>query len=280
MWKHKLCMATSTALDMERTEQVRLFHKLGFDGFFVVWSEDTDLLEFRELAQELGMLFQSVHAPFGKINHMWEPTELTEFALHQQLECLRASAAAGVDLVVCHAFIGFTKHDPTQFGIDNFRILVDEAEKLGIRIAFENTEGEEYLFALMEAFADRPHVGFCWDTGHELCYNHSQDLLVKLGSRLLCTHLNDNLGIRDWEGNTTFHDDLHLLPFDGIADWQGIARRMNREGYDKELTFELKYATTLNGCDHKIYGHMSLEEYFTHAYIRACRVAALLEQNK
>lgn len=278
MWKHKLCLNASTAVPMEQTAQVRLFHKLGFDGFFVTWNEEMNLQEFRALAEELDMIFQSVHAPFGKINHLWEPTELTEFALNQQLACIRASAEAGVDLVVCHAFIGFTKHEPTQFGIENFRVMVEEAKRLGVRIAFENTEGEEYLFALMEAFADQPHVGFCWDTGHEMCYNHSQDLLKKFGSRLLCTHLNDNLGIRDGNGTITFHDDLHLLPFDGIGNWQDIAHRLNRDGYDKELTFELKYPTTLNGCDHKIYGHMSMEEYFTHAYIRACRVAALLDR--
>ena len=48
-------------------------------------------------------------------------------------------------------------------------------------------------------------------------------MLALYGEKLICTHLNDNLGIKDFEGKTTWHDDLHLLPFDGIADWNKIA---------------------------------------------------------
>jgi len=275
VWKHKLCMGTGPSLQLPLPEQIRLIAKVGFDGFFVNWSQGMDLQALRALGDTLGLYFQSVHAPFGRVQNLWQETELTREVLEEQLTCLRETAAAGVDLVVCHVFIGFKDHTPTQFGIDNYRVMVEEARRLGIRIAFENTEGEEYLHAVMEAFAEEAHVGFCWDTGHEMCYNHSQDLLERYGSRLFGTHLNDNLGIKDYEGQITFHDDLHLLPFDGIANWQNVAARLDREGFEGPLTFELKYTTTLNGCDHRVYGHMSVEAYVTQAYIRACRVAAL-----
>lgn len=275
MWNANLCVNTSPRLDLTLEEQIRLFKKIGFDGFFINWFSGMDLKPFRALAQELDMIFQSVHAPFAKVNRLWEPMEDTSEALEEQLQCLRASADAGVDLVVLHPFIGFKKHEPTQFGIDHYRIIVEEAKKLGIRLAIENTEGEEYLDALMDAFRGEANVGFCWDTGHEMCYNHHKDLLAKYGNRLFCTHLNDNLGIKDRAGEITFHDDLHLLPFDGVADWQDIANRLNRCGYEDCLTFELKVPTTLNGCTKLIYDNVTTEEYFIQAYIRACRVAAL-----
>lgn len=72
----------------------------------------------------------------------------------------------------------------------------------------------------MNHFRGNPAVGFCWDSGHELCYNHGRDMLAQYGDRLLGTRLNDNLGVRDDGGQITFLDDLHLLPFEGIADWQ------------------------------------------------------------
>ena len=50
-----------------------------------------------------------------------------------------------------HAFIGFEDHEPTAIGIKRFEKVVNSAEEKGIKIAFENTEGEEYLDALMEA---------------------------------------------------------------------------------------------------------------------------------
>ena len=280
MWNVKLAINANPRLPMSVDDQIRLFHKIGFDGVFLLWSPNTDLKYYQALTQELGMQIQSVHAVFGRIHKLWQPFADTQEVLQEQLQCLRDSAAIGAPIVVCHAFIGFKDHTPTQFGIENFRVMVDEAKKLGIKIAFENTEGEEYLFALMEAFRDEPHEGFCWDTGHEMCYNHSQDLIAKYGDRLLCTHLNDNLGIRDFDGEITPRDDLHLLPFDGIADWDDIAARLRRCGYNDYLTFELKLPTTLSQCDMQIYGKLSVEEYFTQAYMRACRVAAKLSMQK
>ena len=130
----------------------------------------------------------------------------------------------------------------------------------------------------MSAFSDRRHVGFCWDSGHELCYNAGRDMLALYGDRLFCTHLNDNLGIRDYTGRITFLDDLHLLPFDGIADWSGIARRLNYHGFSDILTFELNTESKPGRHENDYYGRMTPVEYVTEAYKRACRVAALMER--
>lgn len=157
---------------------------------------------------------------------------------------------------------------------------VHEAENLGVKVAFENTEGEEYLAAVMERFKDSPAVGFCWDTGHEMCYNHSKDMLSLYGDKLIATHINDNLGIRDFDGNITWIDDLHLLPFDGIADWQGIADRLNKCGYDGILTFELNRCSKPDRHENDFYRDMSVEKYLTLAFMRACRVTALRKNLK
>ncbi len=116
-------------------------------------------------------------------------------------------------------------------------------------------------------------VGFCWDTGHEMCYNRSRDMLALYGDRLLGTHINDNLGIHDFSGTITYLDDHHLLPFDGIGDFEDIGKRLSRHHFTDVLTFELKRNVTLGGVP--VYGRMSDEEYLTEAYIRAHRVAAL-----
>ena len=149
------------------------------------------------------------------------------------------------------------------------------AREKGIKIAFENTEGEKYLKAIMDAFSEYENVGFCWDTGHEMCYNHSKDMLKLYGDRLLCTHINDNLGIRDFEGKITYIDDLHLLPFDGVADWQGIVKRLNQYGYHDILTFELKKQNSPQRHEHDNQQNVSFEEYVAEIYKRACRVATM-----
>ena len=48
-----------------------------------------------------------------------------------------------IPVMVSHVYVGFDKQcEPTQFGIENYGRVVDYAEKLGVKIAFENTEGE------------------------------------------------------------------------------------------------------------------------------------------
>lgn len=278
MWKRELCIGLLGRTGLTDCEQLELVKKVGFDGYFPQWSEDADLTAVRKCGDDLGLRLQSVHAPFGKVDSLWYPNEHTETVMQRLLTCFRDCAAIGTPIVVIHPFITFTRNQATDEGIENYRILVDAARELGIKLAIENVEGEAYLDALMEAFKDQPHVGFCWDTGHEMCYNRHRDLLADYGDRLLCTHLNDNLGVKSREGVITFHDDLHMLPFDGIADWQGIADRLVRSGFEGPLTFELKRDTVLNGCKLPIYGEIGVESYLTHAYIRACRVAALLKE--
>ena len=108
-----------------------------------------------------------------------------------------------------------------------------------------------------------------------MCYNHSEDLFSRFGDRLIAMHLNDNLGIKDYDGKTIWTDDLHLLPFDGIADWTQIASDLRKYGDDLPLTFELTRKSKPRRHENDIYQKMTETEYLCEAYKRACRVAAL-----
>ena len=279
MQNTKLCLAAHYDC-MDVLGQIKIFHEVGFYGFFTGYDKRLPL--YRETAEKCGMYYQSVHAPYVKMNLLWRDSIDTEDAKNELLRCIDDSADAGVPIVVAHAYIGIgeKKTDvPDDMGISNFSYIVDRAVKRNVKIAFENTEGEEFLEALMKQFENIPNVGFCWDTGHEMCYNHSCDMTALYGNRLIATHRNDNLGIRSFDGNITFLDDLHLLPFDGIADWKDITDRMNRCGYDGELTFELNLNSKPGRHENDKYRRISIEEYVSEAYARACKVAALKQKN-
>ncbi|MCI5545593.1 MAG: sugar phosphate isomerase/epimerase [Clostridiales bacterium] len=278
MWKRKLCLATSGQFARPVEEQIRLFAATGFEGFFTGWTPDEDIAHYAAIARAENMLYQSIHAPFTRMAEMWQDGERGDGALAELIDCLRVCADNAVPVMVAHAFIGFKDHAPTEIGVERFVRLARAAERLGVRLAVENTEGEEYLAAVMDACRDIPAVGFCWDTGHEMCYNHSRDMTALYGDRLIATHLNDNLGIRDFSGEITYIDDLHLLPFDGIADWDGIARRLNRCGFSGPLTFELNTLSKPNRHENDGYTALPLEQYLALAYGRACRVATLVER--
>ena len=95
------------------------------------------------------------------------------------------------------------------------------------------------------------------------------------GNKILCTHLNDNLGISDYNGKIFWTDDLHLLPFDGVADWNKIVHRLNRHNYNDILTFELKIKSIPERHDNDLYKKMSIEEYVCEVYKWACKVAMM-----
>lgn len=282
MNKQKICIAAKPDFGLTVPEQVKLFAETGFDGFFTGFRTGTDLAPVRKAADENGMFFQSVHAPFGGCADMWgdDGDEIKKFT-SELIDCVHACAENGVPLMVSHAYIGFDGHDvPSERGIENYAVIVREAEKYGIEIAFENTEGEEFLSALMNAFRDCPNVGFCWDSGHEMCYNHSKDMLALYGDRLFGTHLNDNLGVSRYDGRIFWTDDLHLLPFDGIGDWDGIAARLDGCGFERPLTFELNITSKPGRHDNDKYNEMKLAGYLAEAYARACRVAAKRSKNR
>lgn len=274
MWNTRLCVNVGGLFDETLTESIHTIARIGFDGFFTGWSQKGCLDEPRAAADQTGLLYQSVHAPFGRAAEMW--TENYRDAAGELIDCIHDAAEQRVPLVILHTFIGFEEHTPNGYGLESFRTVAEEAKKCGVRVALENTEGEEYLAALMEALSDLDNVGFCLDTGHEMCYNHSKDLLALYGDRLIATHINDNLGIRAFDGTITWVDDLHLLPFDGIADWAHFAARLDRHGYDDPLTFELNaHHSKPDRHENDIYAGLSSRDFYTRAYMRACKVAAL-----
>ena len=212
---------------------------------------------------------------FKNAKAMWSSdVEICNPAKTELLKVLDDCKAWNVPIVVVHPWKGFNyEFDASKLYFQNFDEVIARAEEYGITVAFENVEGEEFFFALMEHYKDNPAVGFCWDSGHEMCYNHSQDLLAKYGDCLVMTHLNDNLGISRFDGTTFWTDDLHLLPYDGVADWDNIVERLKTSNHMDVLNFELNRKSKPNRHENDIYSQMELEHYFTEAYKRACRIA-------
>ena len=273
MYGTKLCLGIGN-FGISGEEQIRLFKNTGFEAFFSGWDEN--IRRYRELADELGMIYQSIHAPFGNSAVLWTESEAADKAVEELKRCVDDCAEVNVPIMVMHTYIGFEpSKGPTAAGLENYGKIVKHAAEKGVKIAFENTEGEEYLAALMEHFKGYENVGFCWDTGHEQCYNYGKDMTALYGDRLIATHINDNLGISRYDGQIYWTDDLHLLPFDGIIDWNGVAQRLNKCGYNGILTFELNTLSKPNRHENDKYKNMKIEEYIAEVYARACRLAAL-----
>jgi len=260
-------------------EQIKLLAEIGFDSVFTGWKKDGYLKKIAEAAKENGLIYQSVHAPFDKIHLIWDEGEDGESALAELIECVDDCASVNVDIMVCHVWKGFGDEDHrSELGIERFLRLLDHAEKIGVKVAFENTEGEQYLEYIKEKLWDHPAAGFCIDTGHEMCYNYSRDMITKYGEngKLIATHINDNMAITG--DKITWQDDSHLVPFDGVGDWQNVADRFNAVGYDGILTAELSVKEKPDRKVNYIYKGLDLRSYLTLVYERLAKFAKMMQK--
>ena len=60
----KLALATSKSFGLPYDQQVVKIHEAGFDGFFTEWGPDIDCDACKKTGDSLGMIYQSIHAPF------------------------------------------------------------------------------------------------------------------------------------------------------------------------------------------------------------------------
>ena len=283
MYKQKLSLSLNGDFGISFEEQVRLFKRTGFEAFTGHWryGEDESIISCAKVGKEEGVEFNALHAPFGCTADMWDESEKegAEQGVKELSHFVELCNSLEIPLMVSHVYVGFEKQcEPTQFGLENYGRVIEYAERLGVKIAFENTEGENGLDAILTEFKDKKHVGYCWDSGHEMCYNDSKDLLALYGDRLFITHINDNLGVKSFEGVNFWHDDLHLLPFDGIADWDYNAKRLAKTGFDGILTFELNNKSKPNRHENDKYFKVPIEEYVAECYARACRFAVMVKK--
>lgn len=274
MWKQKIGISLGNYYSVPTAELVKLVKKIGFDAISPEWA-DGDLEAIVAAADECGIKVQSLHAPFGGSAAMWSEDEsISKPALDELMQSLEDCHKYNIPVLVTHVWIGFEDvPEPTQAGLENYGKFVNKATEYGVKIAFENTESDKHLLAIMNYFKGNPTVGFCWDSGHEMCYSHSKDLLALYGDKLIMTHINDNLGISRFDGEVFWTDDLHLLPFDGVADWDYNAKRLKKSTLPEFLNFELNIQSRPERHENDCYSKMTYEEYFTEAYKRACRVA-------
>ena len=278
MSTYKLILSTKNHYDMSVEDQIRLFKKVGFDGFFAEWDNEETINKLCKLSDELDMMFQSVHGPYTGCMDIWKGGQVAEKAAEEILECVRACGQAGVPIVVLHPYYTFDlRFGPNPEGIEYFRRILEEAKKYGLKIAIENVEGEEHMDMIFRELGDYDNLGFCWDTGHEHCYSEL-DFIDLYGDRLIGTHINDNLGRSDASGRNDSKDDLHLLPFDGDIDWNEIAARLKSTGFEGPLTFELKKITKFGQWQKPEYLEMSMEEYVEEAYRRAVKFTEYVKE--
>ena len=262
------------------SQVIELLREAGFSAVSPVYSPDLDLNTLANLATKNNMVIQSLHAPHKNIPYLWQPQEEISAETEKNIiKCINACAEYQIPIMVIHGWQGLIYTFPTApLNFSAFDRIVEHAQEKNVCVAFENLEGEEYLEALLTRYKNISQVGFCFDTGHDHCYPHKLDFLKSFGERLIMTHINDNLGLRDKNGVPTGEDDLHFLPYDGNICWENTINRLKAAPKQDILNFEIKKRSSSNAEEDLIYQKLTDQEFFKTAGERAKKIAKLYEE--
>ena len=240
-----------TGLDDETA--IALMQENGFSATFLMSRSERLPREVR-LLKEAGISVESLHAPYppaeGGIDDLWDAGERGERALSDLILCVEECARCDSPTLVVHPTSTWRPNYPSELGLSRFARLFERARECGVSVALENIGHYAVLSYLLDTFRE---AAFCYDAGHEI---GDALYLPRFSRRLGELHLHDN-----------FHyGDHHLMPYDGIAQWERIAREIASSPYTGSLMLEVKRNFS---CQ---YDALTPEEY----YARAGRAAERL----
>lgn len=248
------CFGYGPGYDVSFAKRYRLIKKAGFDCVMLWWSDQfgrgTGYQKDVQFAREAGLYIENIHAPVHEQNFLSSDNLSGESVFQNYLQGIRDCFKFSIPTMVLH--LPNDSHPINPLGMERLGVIIEEAEKYGIQIAFENLRNIRNLAFVLDSFHS-PNVGYCYDSCHHINYAPNDDLLKLYGNRLMALHLQDNGGKHN----------QHQLPFDGSINWPAVMKKISLTGY--------KGATTLEPMNWD-YENLSIQQFLDLAYQRGKRI--------
>ena len=209
------------------------------------WEKYVD--EIGEEAARLGITFVQSHPPYPKglvrrRDNTDEGCELNPYFRRMQERAIEIDCRLGIRWAVLHP-VAVNDYDLDANAAYNYEIyapIYEWASKKGVGFAFENMADldskrrfgitADELKCILAKFGNPADVGICWDMGHaNRSLSDPVAALRAVGDRLVCTHIDDNIG----------QTDLHTLPYFGSVDWANIMKTLREINYQGAFIYEL-----------------------------------------
>ena len=231
-------------------ETIDAIKKAGFKDVFIQWyNEDLALSQEEQLSyirkQDLNIIF--AHLGYQNINDLWLSNEEGNLIVDRYKNDIRICSENNIPMVVMHLTRKSVAPEYNELGLRRIQEIVDYANSLGIKVAFENTKIKGYLEYVIEHIKNE-NVGICFDSGHYHVHFKDEFDFSKFKDRIFAVHLHDN----------DQSDDLHLMPFDGTIDWEDVIKKLKENGYNGPVTMELCYRYN--------YSDMGIEKFYEKGY--------------
>ena len=133
--------------DLPLESRLEMIARTDFSTTFLWFDEEEDMVrdgradEMPVMVKKHGLKLDNVHAGFRHCNCLWSESKAEQALYKTEIErALLFCEKHDIPSAVIHITSGFNPPSQNQNGIEIIRSLVSQAEKLGVRIALENTK--------------------------------------------------------------------------------------------------------------------------------------------
>jgi sugar phosphate isomerase/epimerase len=242
-------------------ETINAIKNAGFKNVFIQWynkdwipTQEEQLKYIRK--KGLNIIF--AHLGYQNINDLWLENEDGDKLVNRYINDIRICKEHSIPMVVMHLT---SKHKAPKYnetGLKRLQKIVDYAQSLNVKVAFENTKIMGYLDYVIEHI-DNENVGICFDSGHYHVHFNDKFDFDKFKNRIFAIHLHDN----------DKSDDLHLIPFDGTLNWDDVINKLKECHYTGPITMEL--------CYRDRYLNMGIKEFYKKGYEVGLKLKEMFE---
>lgn len=199
-------------------ERIKLIKQAGYDYVMLWWEDEVyphtiNRKEFIKILKYYDLKLDNIHLPSDNLNNLWSEDSTTrDKEVKVVNKWLNECKDCGAERVVMHNTQGANHIFNHYSGYDSHKSIISEAERIGIKVAFENTQMLSYTDFLLREISS-PNMGFCYDSSHDFVNGGSfGEILNRWKDKLVAVHLSDNDGVCD----------RHWIPGKGHVQWNKI----------------------------------------------------------
>lgn len=253
--------------EIKPCDRIKIISDVGFsclsvwgDSNFSYPSEKRDEIEWNRLpeyASEAGIEIENVHIPFYNSHSVWQEREAFDIYLKEIKNSVDYCHRHQIPTGVLH-IPKILSDDMAEIGIERVKEIISYAEDKDVNIALENLRNSKAL-ELIFSHVSSEKLGFCYDSGHQRCWETNTDFLGLYKDKLMAVHLDDNNG----------SNDKHDIPFDGRCRWKEIGDTL--KNYKGSLMLEVTSEKS------RRYKKMDVREFLDRAFKAGVRLGKIME---
>ena len=201
-------------------ERAEIIKKAGFDC--VITNADPTFNKSNGSIRKQVKTFKRLGIKLSSLHMTYKEKELPNFFLDNKIgEKIERRIIKDLHIAKKYGFTCVVVHlsgNDSAIGFNRLDRILKVCEKLDVPIALENLDAnKELLMKIFDNYSSK-YFKFCYDSGHNNCFDPEFDWLSKYADRLIALHLHDNMGDKD----------SHTINKYGNIDWDKIAMKLSK----------------------------------------------------